>query len=206
MYSSRINKEPSEKELIRELSFQYKIDAWQFLDHAKVILSQGEKLKHDINYHVGYLFKINVMLYMSIECSLKALICATCQNLSPYDIYWKRIRNNGHDLNDKIKQIKKFSAIVGDSKLEARIKDFSKKQVKDRYCVEVAAESPLMDDLALDPKCFRKELVQTKCLYRTAKKLLSKTDKFALASFKDVDVLHPKVVRAALNELMKQHN
>jgi hypothetical protein len=190
----------SDAEKLRELSFQYIIDAYQFVDQAEILLNH-ESLSGNCKCHIGYISKISVMLYMSIECSLKSMICGSHLGESPRFVYWEKIRKGRHNFEQLISEIDDFSAKINDSSLESELKRLSSSDVSERYCIEVSSASGLLGDFNLDESDLDGLVKENKNLFTTAKSLSKKVWALRQSEFKGHRTLPPSEVKTVLKEI-----
>lgn len=188
------------EEELRELSFQYITDGHQFAKQAGVLL-QDAGVVRNCEYHIGYLSKIAVTLYMSIECSLKALVCATHIGEDPHSVYWNRIRPASHSFNKLIGEISNFSAVVNDAQLEASIDRLSDAEVSERYCFEISSESDLLSSCNIDPDKLAQEIAEVREILKTAIQLRQIVWDFRKAAFDGHRTLPPHLVKGVLKKI-----
>lgn len=190
----------SKEESLRELSFQYIIDAYQFCQQAETLLEDAN-LVNRCEYHIGYLKKISVTLYMSIECSLKSMICACHVNEDPHSVYWKKIRPAGHSIQKLRQEISSFSADLKDPTLEKEINQLSAAEVSERYCVEVSSEEERSSDERVDLAKLNLRIEQVRHLLDTANKLRKNIWGFRSIAFDSCRVLPRELVKDALKKI-----
>jgi len=176
------------REELRELSFQYCIDSYQLRDQASILLD-SPSLEQRCKYHIGYLSKINVLLYMSIECALKSLVCAANLTELPKDIYWNRIRRSSHKIDPLLSNIPTVDSLISDTQLLLEIKRLASSEVSERYCVEVSSESDLMDGFNIDSEKLQDCLSDTRKILEVATRLEAIASNFRTKAFASDRVL-----------------
>jgi len=187
-------------EELRELSFQYIIDAQQFATQATVLLD-ANSLVRNCEYHIGYLSKIAVTLYMSIECSLKSLICASHIGETPHSVYWKRIRPASHFFKKLKAEIPNFSALINSPSIEAAIDRLSEAEVSERYCLEISSESDLLGSFNIDSTKLTEEIEALRGIVDTALQLRQIAWDFRATAFDGHRTLPPHLVKAVLKKI-----
>ena len=190
----------SDEEELRELSFQYIIDAHQFAKQAEILLDDTS-LTRNCEYHIGYLSKISVMLYMSIECSLKSMICTSHVGEAPHSVYWRRIRTASHFFTKLTAEITDFSSKIGDSSLEAELNQLATADVSERYCLEVTSASNLLGDFNIDESDLNDQIQENRKLLDTAKQLRQKVWNLRKDEFDGHRALPPNKVKAVLKRI-----
>lgn len=189
----------SQAELLRELSFQYITDAYQFHHQASVLLA-GKELCNKCKYHIGYLRKIDVLLYMSVECSLKALLCVEYIDKPPEEVYWDVIRKKGHRIDRLLDSLSGLSSVLDDDTLESTIRGLANVEVSERYCFEVAAESQFHDGFSIDDTALDELVHGTQQLATIAERARDKTWHYRQNALK----CHRTLAPAAVHEAMRQ--
>lgn len=190
----------SDAEKLRELSVQYIYDAHQFCTQAEVLLTDDQLKSHTIRHH-SYLNKIMVTLYMSIECSLKSMVCISHRTEAPADVYKNRIRRAGHDFSHLRSHVDDFSSRLGDSSLEAELDALADSKVSDRYCLEISSESDHLSDFNIDDDEVDTMIETAKELLGTAKALSKKVWELRKDAFSQDRVVAPREVKAILREI-----
>lgn len=190
----------SHEEELRALSFQYAIDAHQFAKQAEIILADNN-LFTDCQYHLGYLSKVSVTLYMSIECSLKSLICATHIGEDPHSVYWSHIRSSSHSFEKLKNKIPNYSAVIGNAGLENEIDRLTSADVSERYCLEISSESDLLSDFNIDEDKLTESIEATRTLLRTAKEIYKIAWSFRGKAFENHRTLPPDLVKSILQRI-----
>ena len=191
----------SKQEEIRELSFQYITDAFQFARQAEILLDDG-RLKNLSEYHLGYLGKIDVLLYMSIECSLKSLVCIAHINEDPQAMYWRRIRKSSHHFDKLLALIPDFDKIVDAKSLVAKVRALGRPDVSERYCLEISAVSDSLKNFNVGAKELKKEIEKTRTLLATALSLREKIWKYRATALKNFRTLPPHEVKPRLQRIL----
>ena len=179
------------------MSWQFIIDAHQFALQADILLSHPE-LVRNCQYHIGYLSKIGVMLYMSIECSLKSLICATHLTDPPKSTYWNKIRKGGHSFADLASKIPNFSTVLNDTQVENELNRLSSTSVSERYCLDVSSESDLLGGFNIDDAALADKITEIRALHATASSIEAIVRGIRKTAFDGHRVLHPAAVKPAL--------
>lgn len=190
----------SAEEELRELSFQYIIDAHQFAKQAEILLDDTS-LTRSCEYHIGYLSKISVMLYMSIECSLKSMICTSHVGEVPHSVYWKRIRPASHFFTKLTAEITGFTSKIDDSTLEGKLNQLATADVSERYCLEVTSASNLLGDFNIDESDLNDQIQENRKLLDTAKQLRQKVWDLRKDEFDGHRTLPPNKVKAVLKRI-----
>ena len=190
----------SHEEELRELSFQYLIDGHQFSQQAGVLLADGE-LMRQCQYHVGYLSKISVTLYMAIECSLKSMICIAHIGEPPHTVYWKRIRPAGHSFTKLLKEIPDFATQVSDTSLDAELKRLTSAEISERYCLEISSESDLLGNINIDDAKLEEKVKEANDLHLTARSLRQKVWDLRKVAFEGRRTLPPHLVKEVLQRI-----
>jgi hypothetical protein len=190
----------TDDEKLRELSFQYLTDGHQFLQQAGVLLDDHELTRH-CQYHIGYLSKISVTLYLSIECSLKSMICSAHIGEAPRSVYWKRIRPAGHSFAKLVKEIPDFATQVSDTSLEAELNRLMSAEISERYCFEVSSESDFLGEMKIDDARLVEKIDEAKQLHGTARTLRQKVWDVRKVAFDGHRTLPPRLVKEVLQRI-----
>ena len=198
-----IKKKYTPTEELRELSSQFIIDAHQFALQADILLSNSGLIRH-CQYHIGYLSKIGVMLYMAIECSLKSLICATHLTDPPNMTYWNKIRKGGHSFADLANKIPDISSVLNDTQVVNELNRLSSTSVSERYCLDVSSESDLLGGININDAALADKITEIRALHATASRLEEIVRGIRKAAFDGHRVLHPSAVKPALQGIKKK--